>query len=50
MRKSNYETPSTEVLVVRVERTILSGVKSSRSGYGTANDGITPDGAEWEWD
>ena len=54
MCKSNYETPSTEVLVVRIERTILSGVKSSRTGYGAANQGVSEgeldtDG-NWAWD
>ena len=49
MSKSMYETPSTEVVVVRIERTILSGIRSSRSGYGIANDGQTEDGAEWVW-
>ena len=54
MCKSKYETPSTEVLVVRIERTILSGgIQSSRTGYGVANQGVS-DGeldtdGNWAW-
>jgi hypothetical protein len=47
--KTNYEAPATEVVTVRIERTILSGVQSSRANYGKANDGITENGADWEW-
>ena len=52
MSKSKYETPSTEVLGVRIERTILSGIQSSRNGYGVANQGVseTDDDGNWTWD
>lgn len=39
--KTSYEAPETEVFVVRIERTILSGqegVRSMRQSYGTANE------------
>ena len=51
MSKSMYEAPLAEVVVVRIEQTILSdgSVQSKRSGYGIANDGITENGADWEW-
>ena len=46
--KTTYETPATEVVTVRIERTILSdpkGVQSMRNSYGTASGDY-----EQEWD
>jgi len=41
MRKTSYEAPVTEVMVVKIESGLLTdttqpGVQGSRSGYGTA--------------
>ena len=40
MRKSSYEAPVTEVMVVKMESGLLTattqGVQGNRSGYGTA--------------
>ena len=52
MSKSKYETPSTEVLVVRIERTILS-VDAVREGYGPANPNVSSTEKDsygnWSW-
>jgi hypothetical protein len=47
--KTTYETPATEVVTVRIERTILSGtqgVQSMRNSYVTASS----EDYEQEWD
>ena len=51
--KTNYEAPETEVYVVRIEKTILSGLQSSRASYGAKNQGVNSneldDDGNWAW-
>lgn len=50
-----YEAPTSEVVVVRTERTILSGgMQSSRASYGAKNYGVNSgeldEDGNWSWD
>ena len=51
--KTNYEAPATEVVKVRIERTILSGIQSSRASYGAKNQGVDSNELDsdgnWAW-
>ena len=54
MKRTVYEAPAAEAVAVKTERTILSAkVSSSRTPYGTANDGLDSsqlDGdGNWVW-
>lgn len=54
MKRTVYEAPAAEAVAVKMERTILSAkISSSRSSYGTANDGVDgsqlDDDGNWAW-
>ena len=55
MKRTVYEAPAAEAVAVKMERTILSAkVSSSRTPYGTANDGVDSSQQDtegnWIWD
>jgi hypothetical protein len=51
--RKTYEKPTTTVVVMQHRTQLLTGsVQANRSGYGTANDGVTDELASdgsWEW-
>jgi len=52
--ENNYEAPFLEVVTVRIERTILSGLQSSRASYGSKNQSVNANELDnegnWAWD
>ena len=52
--RKTYEKPTTTVVVMQHTQMLMtSGTEANRSGYGTANDGVTDelDGdGSWEWE
>ena len=53
MKRKDYTAPTTTVVVMQHTQLLMaSGTKANRSGYGTANDGVTDELASdgsWEW-
>ena len=51
--RKTYEKPTTTVVVMQHRTQLLqASVQANRSGYGTANDGVTDELASdgsWEW-
>ena len=52
--RKTYEKPTTTVVVMQHTQLLMtSGTEANRSGYGTANDGVTDELASdgsWEWE